>query len=688
MKPAGKHRTRGTAQAGSLLLCLLGAAAGAIAQERPPEAIPPAQAPQPAATDSIRTTPPDSLLRYSLLRAPSFLRMSRDTASGFTADDLEWLIPVSAGTVPAFTPGVFLADPASPGQYVQPSMRGIDWRGTTVLMDGVPMNDRMSGILNLSTIPLELIEQMEIVTGPQSSFFGTGSPGGVINIVTKKASRVVPSTKVRYEESSYGYAFSDGSFNQNISRRLNLAFGYQFQGTDGRFRNSAHEQWNFRGSVRYHISTLWSLSYRHLYTQSRTGLNEGIDLVATGSALAFVPQQALVRNPDAYEKLTRHDGALSLQGTLFADTTSVTDVTIFATHLLREYRDEENPSSSTSFAVQATNGVFLQEDHRLAWYALQVRQRITAGPVVLLGGLRAEEDQVYGSPTVGRQRRPSFAAWIGATTDVNTWLSLALHGRTDMARGKANAGLGGEVTLRMGHGWTASTAYATSQRPPTLTEQYWSDTTVIRKGALEAERHHHAEAAIAWSADDNISHARVALWRRTVENPILTDDVTGGGLRTTVLLYQGIRASIDGIEADVTFRIGPFEVGGTAAYLMRVEGDGGTSNALPRTSAQGFVYYRNQILAGALDLQAGVRARFRSAFNGAHLLGEQFLAVPNTRATLGMASSLDLVLVARLGDAYIHILWENVTDTQYFTTPFTPAQDRLLRFGVSWNFLN
>jgi outer membrane cobalamin receptor len=614
--------------------------------------------------------------------------MSHDTSSGVTANDLEWLVPVSAGTVPAFTAGVFLADPASPGQYVQPFLRGIDWRGTTVLVDGVPMNDRMSGILNLSMIPLELIEQMEIVTGPQSFFFGTGSPGGVINIVSKKASRVVPSTKVRYEESSYGYAFSDGSFNQNISRRLNLAFGYQFQGTDGRFRNSAHEQWNFRGSVRYHLTTRWSLSYRHLYTQSRTGLNEGIDLAATGSALAFVPQQALVRNPDAYEKLTRHDGALSLQGTLFADTTSVTDVTLFATHILREYRDEENPSSAAGLAVQPTNGVFLQEDHRLAWYAMQVRQRVTAGPVVVLAGLRGEEDQVYGSPTVGRQRRPAFAAWIGATTDVNSWLTLSINTRSDAARGTTKAGLGGEVTVRMGHGWTASAAYATSQRPPTLTEQFWSDTTIIREGVVAAERHHHAESAIVWHDDDNISHARIALWRHSVENPILTEDVTGGGLRTKVRLYQGPRSSIDGIEADVRFRVGPFQAGGTATYLMRVESNGGPMNALPRTSAQGFLYYRSLILGGALDLQAGVRARFRSAFNGSLLLGEQLLSVPNTRTTLGMASSLDLVLVARLGDAYVHILWDNITDTQYFTTPFTPAQDRSLRFGVSWNFLN
>jgi hypothetical protein len=62
--------------------------------------------------------------------------------------------------------------------------------------------------------------------------------------------------------------------------------------------------------------------------------------------------------------------------------------------------------------------------------------------------------------------------------------------------------------------------------------------------------------------------------------------------------------------------------------------------------------------------------------------------VPNTAARLGVASSADLFVIAGIGNAHIHIMWENLTDVQYFNTPFYVADDRGVRFGISWEFLN
>jgi hypothetical protein len=46
------------------------------------------------------------------------------------------------------------------------------------------------------------------------------------------------------------------------------------------------------------------------------------------------------------------------------------------------------------------------------------------------------------------------------------------------------------------------------------------------------------------------------------------------------------------------------------------------------------------------------------------------------------------LLTARIGEAYIHFVWENLLDSSLFATPYYPARDRALRFGVAWEFLN
>ena len=70
-------------------------------------------------------------------------------------------------------------------QLVEQKFRGLD-KGTLVLVNGAPMN-----LLNynaISNIPLDSIEKIEIVRGSNATLYGAEAMGGVINIITKKAS--------------------------------------------------------------------------------------------------------------------------------------------------------------------------------------------------------------------------------------------------------------------------------------------------------------------------------------------------------------------------------------------------------------------------------------------------------------------------------------------------------------------
>lgn len=69
-------------------------------------------------------------------------------------------------------------------------LRGASAGNTLILVDGIPVNDAsgISGEYNISAVPVDQIERIEIVKGGNSTLYGSDAVAGVINIITKKGS--------------------------------------------------------------------------------------------------------------------------------------------------------------------------------------------------------------------------------------------------------------------------------------------------------------------------------------------------------------------------------------------------------------------------------------------------------------------------------------------------------------------
>jgi outer membrane cobalamin receptor len=111
------------------------------------------------------------------------------------------------------------------------SMRGLGGIRALVLLDGVPINDPFFGYLQWSRVPLELIDQVEIVRGGGATLWGNYAMGGVINIRTKEP----VGDQVAFEGSggSYGTyrANAFGSYLASDAARFALSAGRNH--TDG-----------------------------------------------------------------------------------------------------------------------------------------------------------------------------------------------------------------------------------------------------------------------------------------------------------------------------------------------------------------------------------------------------------------------------------------------------------------------
>jgi len=264
-----------------------------------------------------------------------------------------------------------------------------------------------------------------------------------------------------------------------------------------------------------------------------------------------------------------------------------------------------------------------------------------------------------------------------------------LFGRLDHIRGTTHNGIGTDLHVQLGDVVSLIGGFSVAARPSSYAEAFWEDSTVLRGMLPEIERHTQWEAGVQLDLGALGTVGATYAYRR-IENPVLFDVpvISSGEPHLMTVLRQGDELTIHSLELALNMRIGFIMVEGIAAYEQQTDAANNRIHELPEMYARGGIYYHDRILGNALELQAGVRGQAQTSYYGSTLLGQTLFPLPNLRVKLGAASTLDLVLIAHIGDAYIHFLWENLTNSEYFTTPFTPAMDRSIRFGVSWEFLN
>jgi vitamin B12 transporter len=107
-------------------------------------------------------------------------------ATVYTREDIDRL---QVRSLPELLKGSAGVDIVQQGGYGQPSsvfMRGTNSSHVLVLIDGVKAGSVTAGITAFEFLPIEQIERVEIIRGPQSSLYGSEAIGGVIQIFTRK----------------------------------------------------------------------------------------------------------------------------------------------------------------------------------------------------------------------------------------------------------------------------------------------------------------------------------------------------------------------------------------------------------------------------------------------------------------------------------------------------------------------
>lgn len=162
---------------------------------------------------------------------------------------------------------------ASPGSIATVLIQGSRNDHVVVFIDGVYFNDLGSGVADVSLIPAQIIDKVEVIKGPASSAWGS-SLGGIINVITKSP----PSSTDRTNgmvSGSYGQR-NTGDFRAELTGRKDNFGYYLFAGrlqTDGLRKWEDLWQNNLYAKLSYDFSKDTSALLTTLY--SRGGRTEG-----------------------------------------------------------------------------------------------------------------------------------------------------------------------------------------------------------------------------------------------------------------------------------------------------------------------------------------------------------------------------------------------------------------------------
>jgi outer membrane cobalamin receptor len=203
--------------------------------------------------------------------------ISSATASVTIVDreTIEALGAQSAADLVRFVAGVDVAATGPRGGFATAQIRGGDPNHTQVLIDGVPLNDitdQVGGAVNLNGLSAALVERIEVVRGPHSSFFGSTGLAGTINIITRRGAGESPRVSFNVEAGDDAALLGSVGVGQGSERRdyfVGAHWEQQEDVVDAFDAEDSFEQFGVQGNARVGLGGAeLRLSWRATATES------------------------------------------------------------------------------------------------------------------------------------------------------------------------------------------------------------------------------------------------------------------------------------------------------------------------------------------------------------------------------------------------------------------------------------
>jgi vitamin B12 transporter len=179
--------------------------------------------------------------------------------------------------------GISFTQQGAPGSLANIYLRGSDAGDTQVLIDGISMNmpNDLNNVFDFADLPVDNIQRIEILRGPQSTLYGSDALAGVINIITKKGFGK-PKFYLSGEGGSYntykglmGLNGAINKFNYSVTASRFSSGGFSSASKIyGNKENDGTTNYNVSSRLGYDINKNVELNFYYRYTKANTDLDQ------------------------------------------------------------------------------------------------------------------------------------------------------------------------------------------------------------------------------------------------------------------------------------------------------------------------------------------------------------------------------------------------------------------------------
>jgi len=181
--------------------------------------------------DASPTPAPESVpIVITATRTDIPLDQSPASTSVVTSQDIEEKQIERVADALREVPGLSVVQSGAPGQLTSVFTRGLRSEHTQVLLDGIPINQGLAGLMNFADFTIDDLDRIEVVRGPQSTLYGPRALAGAIQVFTKRGEGD-PTFTFTAEGGSYG-TFREAFESEGQLQQLDYSLGISRLDTD------------------------------------------------------------------------------------------------------------------------------------------------------------------------------------------------------------------------------------------------------------------------------------------------------------------------------------------------------------------------------------------------------------------------------------------------------------------------
>ncbi len=429
----------------------------------------------------------------------------------------------------ARAPGIQFSANGGLGKNSSVSIRGAEARHTVLLIDGVRFGSATTGSPNWDTIPVDMIERIEILKGPASALYGSEAVGGVVQIFMRKGVQgLAPYASLTlgsygHRQVTAGVSGGSGPLTYSLGVQKTRDKGFSTTNPKVQFGNynpdtDGFDQNSLNTSVAYQLSRDWKVDAGLLAADSTNHTDDG-----PGRDTQYKGKSRVVR--------------AGVEGRVLAG---------WKTQL--RYSQGADSNRALVAAPSVFPSLFKTTQNQLTW-----QNDVDTPFGVVVAGVERLEQKVDSTTKYTVTERTISSAFVGlnGSAGPHSWQVNARRDKNSQF-GTSSTGFGG-YGFAITPQWRVNASYGTSFVAPSFNQLYFPN---FGNPSLQPERGRNTDLGVTWSdAGQTVKLVRFDnKIRGFISNTTIASSIPQARIDGYTLSYNGsfgalsLNASLDALD--------------------------------------------------------------------------------------------------------------------------------------------